>query len=58
MPMIEQMVETRACKEVRGLTENSGDCVRNNVRQCNIFWLDAKCQPAVNVWQDITERLW
>ena len=23
-----------------GLTENSADCVKNNERQCNIFWLD------------------
>ena len=49
MLMIEQKVETRTWNEVRGLTENS---------QCKIFWLDAKCQQTLNIWQDITERLW
>ena len=43
LSVIEQMVETRAQKEGRGLTKNSADCVRNNERHCNIFWLDAKC---------------
>ena len=42
--VIEQMIETRAWKKVRGLTEIvSAGCVKNNKRQCNIFWLDAKC---------------
>ena len=44
MSMIEQMVETRAWKEVTGLLKIvSAECVRNNETECNIFWLDEKC---------------
>ena len=44
MSMLEQMVETRVWKEVRGLTEKkSVPIVYNNERQCNIFWLNANC---------------